>query len=87
MDNPQTGTGYVLALDNVTWEDTALEVCKSAWGKSLWTGVLLAGQSGSPIVDAKGRAIALASIGLNADTGPQPILIFELPGWLLKSTR
>jgi hypothetical protein len=58
----------------------------------------LAGQSGSPIVDAKGRAVALVSIGseqvdlssgtrTNVDAGPQPILKLQLPPWVLKTMR
>lgn len=54
------------------------------------TGATLAGQSGSPIVDMKGRAVAVVSIGseqldlssgrrTNMDAGPQPILTNSLP--------
>ena len=60
---PETGEGHMLALDGVTWQPTPLEVHATVWGSSLSTGATLAGQSGSPIVDAKGRAVALVSIG------------------------
>ena len=95
---PETGEGYMLALDGVTWQPTPLEVHATVWGSSLSTGATLAGQSGSPIVDATGRAVALVSIGseqvdlssgrrTNVDAGPQPILKFQLPSWVLKTVR
>ncbi|MFZ0799959.1 MAG: trypsin-like peptidase domain-containing protein [Terriglobales bacterium] len=95
---PETGEGHMLALDGVTWQPTPLEVHATVWGSSLSTGATLAGQSGSPIVDAKGRAVALVSIGseqvdlssgsrTNMDAGPQPILKLQLPSWVLKTVR
>jgi hypothetical protein len=95
---PETGEGYMLALDAVSWQPTSLKVQENIWGISLSTGATLAGQSGSPIVDAKGRAVALVSIGseqvdlnsgsrTNMDAVPQPILKFQLPSWVLKTVR
>ncbi len=95
---PETGEGYMLALDGVSWQPTPLKVHVSVWGSSLSTGATLPGQSGSPIVDATGRAVALVSIGsefLNLssgsrtpmDAGPQPILKFQLPSWVLKTMK
>jgi hypothetical protein len=94
---PETGEGYMLALDRVSWQPTTLKVHENIWGTGLSTGATLAGQSGSPIVDMKGRAVALVSIGtetLNSsgdrtpkDAGPQPILTNSLPAWLLKTMR
>ena len=96
---PETGEGYMLALDGLSWQPTALTVHKTIWGTGLSTGATLAGQSGSPIVDAKGRAVALVSIGtehldlktgVKTDvdaTGPQPILKLQLPSWVLKTVR
>ena len=50
-----------------------------------------------PIVDAKGRAVALVSIGTERPAlstgsssgmdGPQPILRLQLPSWVLKTVR
>jgi|SRR5579862_1068085 len=86
---PATGQGFMLALDGVSWQPTRLNVHVSVWGSSLSTGPTLAGQSGSPILDAKGRAVALVSIGhvnlssgTPMDAGPQPILKFQLPSWM-----
>jgi len=95
---PETGEGYMLALDGISWQPTPLKVYVAPWGNSLWTGATLAGQSGSPIVDARGRAVALVSTGtetLNSssgdrtpmDAGPQPILTNALPAWLLKTMK
>lgn len=86
---PETGEGHMLALDGVSWQPTPLKVHVTIWGSSLSTGATLAGQSGSPIVDAAGRAVALVSIGhfnlssgTPMDAGPQPILKFQLPSWV-----
>lgn len=93
---PKTGEGYMLALDGVAWRPTPLKVYVTIRGSSLSTGATLAGQSGSPIVDATGRAVALVSIGaeylsngsrIPMDAGPQPILKFQLPAWLLKTMK
>jgi hypothetical protein len=71
-------------------------VHENIWGTGLSTGATLAGQSGSPIVDSKGRAVAVVSVGtevLNGgnrtpvNSGPQPILKFQLPSWVLKTLR
>ena len=93
---PETGEGYMLALDGVSWQPTPLNVHATIWGTGLSTGATLAGQSGSPIVDARGRAVAVVSIGtelLNVgsrtptESGPQPILKNSLPAWLLKTAK
>jgi hypothetical protein len=95
---PETGEGYMLALDGESWQATSLKVHVTIWENSLWTGATLAGQSGSPIVDATGRAVALVSIGAETlnpssgdrtpmDAGPQPILANALPAWLLKTMK
>lgn len=93
---PEAGEGYMLALDGVSWLPTPLIVHENLWGTGLSTGATLAGQSGSPIVDSTGRAIAVVSIGtevLNGgnrtpvNCGPQPILKFQLPSWVLKTVR
>ncbi len=95
---PETGKGYMLALDGVSWQPTTLKVHVTMWGTALSTGPTLAGQSGSPIVDGRRRAVALVSIGTkrvdligggrtSSETGPQPILKAKLPYWLLKTTK
>ncbi len=60
---PESGEGYMLALDGVAWKPTALEVHLTIGGTGLSTGETLGGQSGSPILDRKGRAVALVSMG------------------------
>jgi hypothetical protein len=93
---PETGEGYMLALDGVSWQPTPLIVHENIWGTGLSTGATLAGQSGSPIVNSKGRAVAVVSVGTEVwnggsrtpiDSGPQPILKLQLPSWALKTVR
>jgi len=93
---PETGEGYMLALDGVSWQPTPLIVHENIWGTGLSTGATLAGQSGSPIVDSTGRAIAVVSVGTEVwnggnrtpvNSGPQPILKLHLPSWALKTVR
>lgn len=95
---PESGEGCMLALDGVTWEPTTLEVHVTIGGNGFSTGPTLAGQSGSPILDGKGRAVALVSMGSETSSngvrtpnerwnGPQPILKLALPPWLLRATK
>ncbi len=95
---PTSGEAYLLALDGVTWKPTTLEVHVTIGGNGLSTGATLAGQSGSPVLDGKGRAVALVSIGaarisngvwtpMQHLNGPQPILKLALPPWLLRATK
>jgi hypothetical protein len=95
---PESGEGYMLALDGVVWKPTTLEVHVTIEGNGLSTGETLAGQSGSPILDGKGRAVALVSVGseeirnggrtpMQRWNGPQPILRLALPPWLLRATK
>jgi len=85
---PETGEGYVLTLDEV-WQSTPLNIYGTGFRTALWTGAAFPGQSGSPIVDAKGRAVGLLSAGSEMDSphgnaGPQPILKIALPNWVLR---
>jgi len=92
---PETGEGYMLALDGVSWQPTPLIVHQNIWGTSLSTGATLGGQSGSPIVDSTGRAVAVVSVGTERPAlstgsssvmdGPQPILRLQLPPWVLRT--
>jgi hypothetical protein len=93
---PETGEGYMLALDGVSWQRTPLIVHENIWGTGLSTGATLGGQSGSPIVDSTGRAVAVVSVGAEVwnngnmtpiNSGPQPILQLQLPSWVLKTVR
>jgi len=94
---PESGKGYMLALDGATWEPTALTVHVTIAGHGLSSGPTLGGQSGSPILDTKGRAVALVSMGSETtrngvrtqmeQNGPQPILKLALPPWLLRATK
>jgi hypothetical protein len=92
---PETGEGYMLAQDGVSWQPTPLIVHQNIWGTSLSTGATLGGQSGSPIVDSTGRAVAVVSVGTERPAlstgsssvmnGPQPILRLQLPPWVLRT--
>ncbi|MGB9504874.1 MAG: hypothetical protein WBQ91_01695, partial [Candidatus Acidiferrum sp.] len=42
---PETGEGYMLALDGVSWQPTPLNVRVNIWGVGLSTGPNFAGQS------------------------------------------
>jgi hypothetical protein len=94
---PESGEAYMLALDGVTWNPTNLEVHITISGNGLSTGATLAGQSGSPILDRKGRAVSLVSMGSETINngvrtphhlnGPQPILRLALPPWLVRATK
>lgn len=93
---PESGEGRMLALDGETWQPTPLILHTTVWGTALSTGPTLAGQSGSPILDAEGRAVALVSVGAETvgngvrtpmESGPQPVLKLALPPWLLKATK
>jgi hypothetical protein len=95
---PESGEAYMLGLDGVTWKPTALEVHMNIGGNALSTGETLGGQSGSPILDSKGRAVALVSMGSETISngvrtpmqhwnGPQPILKLALPPWLLRAVK
>jgi V8-like Glu-specific endopeptidase len=61
-------------------------------GSSLSIDPTEAGQSGSPILNDAGQAVGVIVIGtetgesgkrINQRSGPQPILMRNLPGWLL----
>jgi hypothetical protein len=81
------GKGWMLSLDRpYCWEPTPLHLGIN----NLCTGPTLAGMSGSPILNARGKAIALVSIDVTYDNisskdqnGPQPLLTRNQPGWLL----
>jgi hypothetical protein len=95
---PESGKEYMLALDGVTWKPTTLELHMTFGGNALSSGETLGGQSGSPILNAKGHAVALVSVGSETTVngvrpqeqhrnGPQPILKLALPPWLLRAMR
>jgi hypothetical protein len=56
-------------------------------------GKLVGGMSGSPIVSAEGAAIGVACQGAEDGAGnqtgpaPNPSLLGNLPGWLLRGSR
>jgi len=72
------GPARLLALDG-TWFDCRL----CATGRSLWieerTQDFAGGMSGSPIVDLEG-----AAVGVLCSTGANPLLMRQLPRWLLE---
>jgi hypothetical protein len=90
---PETGEGYMLALDGVTWKPTAMKVHVTIGGLGLSIGPTISGQSGSPILNARGQAVALVSKGgasngvPNDLNGGQPILRLTLPPWLTRASK
>lgn len=72
------GPGRLLALDG-QWFDCRLR----ATGRSLWieekAQAFAGGMSGSPIVDLDG-----AAVGVLCSSGANPLLVRQLPGWLLE---
>lgn len=89
----QNGPGWMLSLDG-HWIRTRLEVVRRiGLASSLCIGPTKAGMSGSPILDDSGRAVSLVSLGTETVDAKgrckeesamgQPILLQNLPGWLL----
>lgn len=88
----QTGTGWMLSLDKpYHWVPTSLKVTDHG---RLLSGPTLEGQSGSPILNAEGKAVGVVSVGselvkddkvVPGDTnGPQPMPKRNLPIWMLR---
>jgi hypothetical protein len=92
IDAPRSGKGYLLSLKG-KWTVTPLQVFRSIGGTSLAIGPTLPGQSGSPILNTRGKAIGVVSLGggtvvdgkhIYCNAGPQPILTKNLPAWMLR---
>jgi hypothetical protein len=93
VGKPQSGRGWLLALSGDRWIETTMTLCSTLWGPVLNVGPTEPGMSGSPILNAAGRAVGVVSQGCesvddggvrqNNDT-VQPILTLALPGWFLK---
>jgi hypothetical protein len=88
--------GWMLSLEEpYCWKPTLLNLSIN----SLITGPTLGGMSGSPVLNARGQAIAVVVIGsetvsaggervsLPDHNGPQPLLTRNLPGWLLEGAN
>ena len=84
---PQSGPGWMLSLAN-EWVPIRLNVDVHSDGVGLEIDPTEAGQSGSPILDAKGCAIGVIVVGTettregikkNARCGGKPILTRDLP--------
>lgn len=81
------GGGWVLSLEN-QWVSTTLEL-----RPALRIDATQPGMSGSPILNRKGLAVGVVAIGAetigksgertNERAGPQPVLLRNLPGWLI----
>lgn len=94
LGRPASGPGWVLSLDG-KWTRITLEVNRGMWGVGLVIDPTQAGQSGSPILSRSGQ-MAVGAISIGAESldsngkrtdlrcGPQPILVCNLPGWLLE---
>jgi hypothetical protein len=83
--------GWVLAIAG-QWVRSETNAIFGMEGASLQIDLSEARMSGSPILDRYGRAIGLVSIGDMSDAirdqgckhGPNPILVLNLPEWLLQ---
>ena len=81
IDNARSGRGWVHSLDG-HWVRTTLKVCKGLGGMGLsTTDEIEPGMSGSPFLNDAGRAVGVVAVGPSA---PQPMLMRNLPGWLLQ---
>lgn len=80
IGDARSGRGWVLSLDRHR-SRTRLEMVSTTGGTSLFIEPTQGGQSGSPILNDAGLAIAVITLG----SGPQPILTRNLPGWLLRT--
>ena len=90
----RSGSGWVLALDG-HWARTNIEVLSGLGGASLWIDATEPGMSGSPVVNNAGLAVGIVALGTervsengrrkNERAAQQPILLRDLPGWLLSS--
>lgn len=96
IGRPRTGRGWVLSLDG-HWVPTTIKVHSTLFGTGLEIGPTKPGMSGSPILNDAGRAIGAVAIGAetidqgrhrdNELSGPQPILIHNLPGRFISKVR
>jgi hypothetical protein len=97
IGNARSGRGWVLSLDG-HWVRTTKEIFSSPGGVVLSINPIEAGMSGSPILNEAGRAVGVAVVGpktestangerRNERAGPQPMLMRNLPGWLLQFQR
>jgi Trypsin-like peptidase domain len=92
IGKPRSGNGWVLSLAG-RWVRTTIEVFSSLGGASLSIDPTEAGMSGSPILNDAGLAVGIVALGTEtvSDSGKrtceraegQPILVRNLPGWLL----
>lgn len=87
-----SGRGWILMLSGDRWIETTLKMRSAMWGPFLVVGPTEPGMSGSPILNDAGRAVAIVSQGLETEEkdgarknedSTQPILMLNLPGWLL----
>lgn len=87
------GKGWLLALDVPHWIPTKLHLITDGYGTSLRIGPTKFGMSGSPILNDRSQAVGVVAMGTtingvdNKESGPQPILTRNLPGWLLLGVR
>jgi hypothetical protein len=92
VGSARSGTGYILSLQG-KWKPTELKLHHTIRGNGLSSGPTIPGQSGSPILNATGHAVAVVSIACettnskgqreNREAGPQPILKEQLPVWMM----
>jgi hypothetical protein len=88
----KSGPGWVLSIGG-RWIRSRLEMFSGMGGESLMIDPTEPGMSGSPILNDAGLAVGMIALGTetvresgerkNERSGPQPILVQNLPGWLL----
>jgi Trypsin-like peptidase domain len=97
IGDARSGRGWVLSLDG-HWVRTTLEVSSGPEGMVLSIDPTEDGTSGSPVLNDAGRAVGVVVVGpktastadgerRNERAGPQPMLMRNLPGWLLQFQR
>jgi hypothetical protein len=77
----RNGKGWLLSLAG-QWIRTTLEI-SGIEGRGLSIGPTKDGMSGSPILNDAGRAVGVVAVA----NGSEPILMRNLPGWLLPLQR
>jgi hypothetical protein len=90
-DAPERGQGWLLSLEG-KWFGCAVDYMKFVDGPLYITHCaqpIAGGMSGSPIISAQGMAIGVVCVANDSscgDTanGPNPRLVRDLPGWLLR---
>ncbi len=80
IGNVRSGKGWMLSLENPHWIPADLLVHAGRFRTRLNVSGVLAGMSGSPILNRAGRAVGVVVL----NDGPHPVLTEDLPAWLVR---